>query len=401
VTRTSPTRTRTRRTPASDTALLRAIEPIGADEFLAEHWERKPLHVARCDPTRFDDLLSARDAERLVSEPGLRYPGFRLVKAGAKLDPADYTEDVSWRPVPFSATAHVPTVIEQFDAGATVILQGLHLSWTPLARYCRVLEARLGHPAQANAYFTPRHSQGLPVHHDTHDVFVLQVSGSKRWLVYDPALELPLKQQRYRAAHGEPGEVVLDVELRAGDTLYLPRGWLHEALTSDDDSLHVTVGVNVYPWIEAVRAALDRCATDVEFRRSVDREGEGLLERLDEELDPESVAREARRRFVRTRRPILDGQLRQVRALDDLGPDTVLERRETVIADLETTELGTVLLFEGKRLVFPSRIEPEVAFVVETESPFRAGELPGSLDDAGRLVLIRRLVREGFLRIVL
>ena len=55
-----------------------------------------------------------------------------------------------------------------------------------------------------------------PVHHDTHDVFVLQVAGTKRWLVYDPVLELPLRDQRYAAELGAPGETVLDVVLGAG-----------------------------------------------------------------------------------------------------------------------------------------------------------------------------------------
>jgi ribosomal protein L16 Arg81 hydroxylase len=59
---------------------------------------------------------------------------------------------------------------------------------------------------------------------------------------------------------GEPGEPVLDVTLQAGDTLYLPRGWLHEAKTSETDSLHLTMGVNVYTWMDAFRAALDSCA---------------------------------------------------------------------------------------------------------------------------------------------
>ena len=135
--------------------------------------------------------------------------------------------------------------------------------------FCRHLEAFLGHPAQLNAYFTPRHSQGLPVHHDTHDVFVLQVSGRKRWLVSDPVWELPLKHQRYERAMGAPGETVLDVVLEAGDTLYLPRGWMHEALTSDEDSLHLTVGVNVVPWLDAVQAAVARAEDDVAFRRGV------------------------------------------------------------------------------------------------------------------------------------
>ena len=34
---------------------------------------------------------------------------------------------------------------------------------------------------QINAYITPPENQGFAAHYDTHDVFVLQVSGSKRW----------------------------------------------------------------------------------------------------------------------------------------------------------------------------------------------------------------------------
>jgi hypothetical protein len=40
-----------------------------------------------------------------------------------------------------------------------------------------------------------------------------------------------------------------------------------------------------------------------------------------------------------------------------------------------------------------------VEAAAEAEGTFTASELPGELDDAGRLVLVRRLVREGFLRV--
>src|SRR5207247_5682120 len=183
--------------------------------------------------------------------------------------------------------------------GATVVLQALHHNWLPLATFCRALEAELGHPVQANSYYTPRQSQGFAVHHDTHDVFVLQVAGEKRWLVYDPVFDLPLKHQRWSKELGEPGPVVLDVTLRAGDTLYLPRGWLHEALTSDSDSLHITVGVVVYAWMDALRAALDECEGDLEFRRSVPADGApeaDLLAALSERLNAEDVAARIRRR---------------------------------------------------------------------------------------------------------
>jgi ribosomal protein L16 Arg81 hydroxylase len=382
-TQTTPTRTTPTRPRPSPEALDRAIEPVAAERFLEEHWEQRPLVVPRAEEGRFDDLLSLRDVERLVTETGLRTPGFRVVKAGET--PTGYTTDLPWRP-----EADVRRVLAEFEAGATIVLQGLHHLWLPLARYCRHLEAYFGHSAQANAYYTPRDSQGLPVHHDTHEVFSLQVAGEKRWLVYEPALELPLKNQRYRSALGAPGEPVLDVTLRAGDTMYLPRGWLHQALTSGSDSLHITVGVNVRRWIDEARAALDEQEDDVAFRRTVDHDEPPAVP----PLDAETARARARDRFVSSRRAILDGQLSEVRALDDLTAETQLVRRDTVIADLH----GTTLVFEGRRLRFPERLAAELEFLVTADASFTPAQLPGGLDGAGRLVLVRKLVREGFLR---
>lgn len=325
----------------------------------------------------------------------MRFPGFRLVKAGAQIPLAEYASDLPWRPSAFTGTADPARVAAEFADGATIVLQALHHTWTPLAEFCRALESELGHPAQANAYYTPAGSQGFGVHHDTHDVLCVQVAGEKRWLVYEPLLELPLKDQRYSRDLGEHGEPTHDLTLRAGDTLYLPRGWLHEALTSDSDSLHITIGINVYTRLDALRAAVDSLAGDVDLRRSIDEGGElpgELLERLKGALEPEDVVRRRRRRFVDSRRSVLPGQLVEARA--DVGPETLLERRATVIADLD----GTTLVFEGKRVAFPAHARAELEAVFARDEPFRASVLPGDLDEKGRLVLVRRLIREGFLR---
>jgi ribosomal protein L16 Arg81 hydroxylase len=407
-TRTRPTQTRTTPTPTRTTrtrsALARCLEPVDRDRFLEEHWERSPLLVPRDEEGRFDDLLSQAEAERLLSSTALRYPAFRLVKAGERLSLGDYTREVSWRPEPFTGTVDVERAAAEFEGGATIVIQALHVHHGPLAEFCRLLEAELGHPVQANAYYTPRSAQGLPVHHDTHDVLCLQVAGEKRWLVYDPVLELPLKDQRYRPELGAVGQTVLDVLLRPGDTLYLPRGWLHEALTSETDSLHLTIGINVYTRLDALRAALEECAQeDVEYRRSVDEGDElptsDLLDRLAERLGGDAIERRRRSRFVESRRPIRGDQFDQQRALESLDAETPLERRETVVFDLATSEESVELAFEGRRLVFPAHAASEVEAAADTEGPFTASELPGDLDDAGRLVLVRRLVREGFLRV--
>jgi hypothetical protein len=317
------------------------------------------------------------------------------VKSGVQIPLSEYANDIPWRPTGFTGTADPGRVAAEFADGATIVLQALHHTWRPLAEFCRALEAELGQPVQANSYYTPAGSQGFGVHHDTHDVLCLQVAGEKRWLVYEPLLELPLKDQRWSNDLGPPGPVVEDLTLAAGDTLYLPRGWLHEALTSERDSLHVTIGINVYTRLDALRAAVERLADDVELRHSLADDGslpEDLLGRLGAELGPDDVRERRRRRLVDTRRPVLDGQIAEARARVDL--DSRLERRPTVIADLA----GTTLVFEGKRIAFPTHVEPELSAIYAAGGTFSAADLPGDLDDAGRLVLVKRLIREGFLR---
>jgi uncharacterized RmlC-like cupin family protein len=394
---TTPATRPTRRTPATTAAttadaLGLTLDPVGLDEFLEGSFERRPLTIARDQAGRFDGILSAADVERLVSTTGIRVPAFRLVADGAPLPVGDYTEDVPWRPGSFDGLARADRVAAAHAAGATIILQALQLHWHPAAAYCRGLELRLGFPVQANAYATPAGAQGFAAHHDTHDVFVLQVSGSKRWRIYEPVVELPLSGQRW--SHDlEPAAPVDDLTLRPGDTLYLPRGWPHEAAAQEDDSLHITVGLHVPTWLDAVKAALDECGDDVEFRRTP-RDGipPALLDRLAGHLEPAAVARRARRRFVDSRRPVADDLLAQARR--SLGPEDLVERRWSVIFDLE----GTTLRFEGKEIRFPEVARDALEAVAAAEGPFAAVDLPPSVDVAGRLVLVQRLVREAFLR---
>ncbi|HEX6117200.1 MAG TPA: cupin domain-containing protein [Solirubrobacterales bacterium] len=293
-------------------------------------------------------------------------------------------------------------VASEFRAGATIVLQGLHLHWRPAALYCRALEAALGCPVQANAYFTPASARGFAVHHDTHDVLVLQVAGTKRWLWYEPVLELPLGEQRFSAERDDPGDPVADLALAPGDTLYLPRGWPHEARTSDSDSLHLTIGLHPPSRLDAIRAALAECADDVEFRRTLDADGAlpaGLLDRLAERLEPELVRARARRRLVARRRPILDRHLAELEAAERLRAGDAVERRPTVLHVLELERARPALLFEGREIAVPARAGDALAAAAATDAPFCAADLPGPIDEAGRLVLVRRLVREGFLRI--
>ena len=204
------------------------------------------------------------------------------------------------------------------------MLQALHISWHPLAVFCRALEDALGHGVQANSYYTPRGSQGFAVHHDTHDVLILQVAGEKRWLIYEPLLELPLKHQRYTKALGDARRA--DRRPRAqGRRLALPAARMappgRDLVT---DSLHLTVGIAAHTWLDAAKGALDACEDELVFRRGVenrDGSGDGLTDLIADQLDPELIERRRRRKFVESRRPIREDGLSQLRALGRLDAD--------------------------------------------------------------------------------
>jgi len=370
------------------------IDPVGLETFLNKYWDEQPLVATGSATRNFDDLLTVSTVDELLSTGQLKPPNIRLVRSGS---PVDFLEQASEPP-----TIDVGKVATAFHDGATVIVQQLHHWWYPIAVFCRQIEGVLGHPTQANAYLSPPSAQGLPLHHDTHDVFVLQASGSKHWRVYHPAEPLPLPHQWYDHLDRPDEEPAYSFTLHTGDVLYLPRGWRHEATTRREESLHLTIGVHVYTWIDALRDALLDCDDELELRRAVPPNGAppaGLSEMFTSRLNPADVALRMRRRFVGTRRPILHRHLEQLRDRTHLTAHGLVQRRATVIADLDTNGDRPALRFEGKELLFPPQSHAAIRFCHLATEPFTPADLP-VLDDEGRLVLVRRLVMEGFLEIL-
>src|SRR5207247_5055274 len=54
--------------------------------------------------------------------------------------------------------------------------------------------------------------------------------------------------------------------------LYMPRGFIHEGITSESASLHLTLSIDSYTWVEALREALETLSRrDSRLRKSVPR----------------------------------------------------------------------------------------------------------------------------------
>ena len=391
-------------------ALERCVGDVG--RFAEEHWGRKPLYRPGADPEGFAGLLDLGDVDHLVTETLLRMPSFRVVKEGKPLDPKTYTQTIRIGSRPVDRTIRPDRVLAAFEDGATIVLQALHRQWPPVSRFCRELELALTHPVQANAYVTPPNSRGFSVHHDTHDVFVLQTHGHKRWRVYEPVVELPGKEQPWSRSRTDPGEPILEAELAPGDCLYLPRGFPHDAVAREEVSIHVTVGIPASTWVDVWREVLAALPEHTPFRETLPvgyaNDPVALAEELGvrvkelqafvEERATEEAAAAFAERFWRTRRPDLAGQFAQLEGLPTLGPDDLLRRRERSAFRVSVEGDEARVLLGSRELRMPAGCEPGLRFVAEAGT-FRARDLPG-LDPDSRLVVARRLVREGAVELV-
>jgi lysine-specific demethylase/histidyl-hydroxylase NO66 len=392
-----------------------AIERCAGDPaaFVRDHWAKAPLLRRGAGPDGFDDLLSLDDVDRILATTSPRTPAFRMVKDGKPLPPSAYTKSGRMGSVPLADLADPGKIFDQFHAGATIVLQSLQRYWPPLTELSRQLELFFTHPVQVNAYLTPPASRGLGVHHDTHDVFVLQVHGRKLWQVWDAAVPFPLAHQKQLPPGAEsPTEAPqVDAELAPGDCLYVPRGFRHAARTAETASLHLTVGMLTRNWNDLLREVVELATEEAWFRESLPvgfandpatLEG-SLADRVEElrrfldKVDLAKVADRAGRRFWANRPPPLEGQLRALLSLDELDDATVVRRRPGAAARLRVAGGRLELLLGDRTLTMPATLEPAVRQVLDGDE-LTPGELAGHLDGPSRLVLVRRLVREGLLQ---
>lgn len=388
---------------------------VGDDlSFFAHHWARRPLYRRGAGSEGFLDLFSPKAVDHIVSATLLRLHAFRLVKDGQTVDPRTYLKSAHVGSIFMKDVADAGRIYSHFHDGATIVLQALQRYWPPLTDFCRELELVFTHPVQANAYISPPGSKGLDVHYDTHDVFVLQVSGSKQWNVYEPQIEAPLLSQRFQKAD-DLGSPLISCELKPGDCLYIPRGFLHSALANEDGSSHLTVGILSYTWNDVIREILNETTNDLAFRESLPIgfaketadftrevvERVGMLKLWLDTVDVNKIAAHIRRKFWSSRAPMLEGQLEQLVLLKCLDDKTVVRRRKGSICELSADEDDGALkvLLGDRELKMPASLESVMRLII-AKGTFSVGELAEDLDEESRQVLVRRLIREGLLEAI-
>jgi len=391
--------------PLETYELSRLIDPVTKEDFFANYWENQPLLVTREDPSFFNGLLTAAQLDDVITNLHLSFPDIRVVNAASPVQASDYTYP--------SGLIDIARLYQQYEAGGSISLSNLEGHLPIMANLCRSLEREMSSRFQANVYFTPHNAQGLRSHYDNHDVFVLQLEGSKKWTLYDTPVELPFRGEEFHPeVVGPPGDITMEFELQAGDMLYLPRGIMHDATATDEDSLHLTVGVIFTSWMELILEAVATVGIDdPRFRRTLppgfalpnyDRTAaraqfKEMIHTIAEKVDFDGALDHFAEDLISTRHSLLHGQLFQIRRLSELTLESRVERRPNLLYKLREDDELIYISCYGGTTKLPEHVKEPLVYALSTDS-FCVRDLPGDLDDEGKMVLARKLIREGLLR---
>ena len=212
------------------------IHPLAADVFWDTIFEKQAAHFPHNTslvPIHMEHVVEwietqGRDEEVIET---LRHPitkkGFRGTK---KLEPVQYIQ-------------------EAFLQGHSMVINSLNQFSEPGLRIAKDLNTASDLPVDVYMYLTPPHSRSYGLHSDVMDAFMVQLEGSKAWKVCDvtswmaPELAFDKVPSKLNASCDE-------IIMQQGDVMYLPYGTLHQASTSSDYSMHLTVNIErqYYVW---------------------------------------------------------------------------------------------------------------------------------------------------------
>lgn len=393
---------------STDWDFAKAIAPIGVDTFFNEYWEKRPLVVDNRDSNYYSNLLTMAEIDLIVYSLQPDWKTLRLVKGGGFFAQNFMHPDGS---------ANIVQLYNAYEQGYSIILLDLHKRWMPLSGFARELECFLNHPVGINLYLTPKDSQAFVPHFDDHDVFILQIEGTKNWRIYEPIVELPNKE----FAGGEQSlpkdqlpPVIDDICLQPGDLLYLPRGYGHNVSTSNSSSLHLTVGVFIYTWSDLL-ANLVRSLSkqDVAFRRALppgfirDRQVKdslsGQFQELVQFLGTQAKLESGIEKLTDSllenmKNPLPDGYFQRIENLGQMSLSTIVQKRKSSLIRIIPKENSITVKYLTKKLEMSQKFAAALDYI-NTNHKFPIKDLPG-IDDNSKLKFVHRMINSGILTIV-
>jgi ribosomal protein L16 Arg81 hydroxylase len=249
-------------------SLSRLLPEAGVADLMAR-WPDEP-HVYQRTIGDLDQTITAEILNDYIDTGCVPAAEIAAMKAGPSINPATFMSN---------GRTDAVKLRKLYDSGFTVRLGNLQRVMPYLAHLTRTIQQETGYSNYVHAFLTPPGNQGLLHHWDQQMAVIAQVAGTKRWELWRPPVEAPMREynESFRVwrdsfipewqAAGP--DVVIDLE--AGQSLVLPRGWVHNphALNSHEDSIHLTFAIRERTPLWIAERLVARAIEDPTFRRVI------------------------------------------------------------------------------------------------------------------------------------
>ncbi len=386
------------------------LAPTTLATFLATHWDGTPLVIQDRGNEIYEGLLSIEDLDALIHQSGPTFPAFRLVKDGSQVPQQAYTvPNIPWGTGQVSGFIEREHVRRLMTDGCTFVMESCQRLHPAIGHLSRSFEQVFHCPSPVNLYVTPPSAQGFQPHFDVQNVFVMQLHGTKKWRVFEPHISRPVSSQAVDGAV-RPGALLQEVTLHPGDLLYIPRGYVHVAQTTNELSAHLSVSLMPHTWVDVFQSLLNDLPNDDRFRTAIQLQPNGpaeatadmdstfdrLMEAFTSGSDLEDALDGMAKRFVSTRIPATAGQLQALQDQAPVGLQSILQRHPGIIWRVDSDGERAHLHFHGKTTSIPWTGIAALRFMSSGQA-FQVADIPGDLTDDTRCELAQHLVEEGFL----
>ena len=245
------------------------IAPMSAEEFLADWYGKRPLHISAGE-SEARGLIGWHRLNELLGLPShWSEANIKLIYNGVPVTGDLYLDSVET--LGGMVRRANPAKVDVFlQMGATLLAGAVHEISPEMLAVAASLSEQFAGRAEANLYCSFKGIQALTSHFDVHEVFAVQCEGEKMWNLYENRANAPIEGLRGDNAQAtidaSKGRVAMQVRMRPGDLLYIPRGFCHDALASSGASLHVTFSVTPLDGRALFRMLEEEAILDPAFR---------------------------------------------------------------------------------------------------------------------------------------
>ena len=257
------------------TSFADLIASITPDEFFAEYYGQKPLHIPG-ESEKFASVMSWNGLNQALAINAFwTKDNLKLYQDIAPVAVEDYCRSVPGLGAPVMRP-NPDLVKSQMSRGASLVLNSIDTLTPGIQAVADVLERTLLGYTQLNLYCSFAGHKAFDSHFDTHEVFSLHTEGEKTWNIYEGRLDNPVHHSTFLDLTADQHrhnrrELMMEVHMTPGDLLYLPRGQYHDALASSEGTLHLTFGVIPLRGLDVFELLEDEAIADSLFRQDLPR----------------------------------------------------------------------------------------------------------------------------------